>query len=243
MKIRCEIGESRGPALRTVLKPVRPNTATRHLAGMAPALGRFWSHGVHGGKVAAARVVLLAMVFVSLAGTPAQAQEDGRAVRPDNQDNREAIDKLALTGRPCSLIGSLGLDENAEAVLGVFAEMERRREVRFDGDRAFFAGRAETMMLDMRDYEVAGILLATVVYRDCVSRRRSAPSLRLDAEAAGRLVFRQDAEGRITSFRLRTQWIRSARFHGRFSCAPTRSQSRGGNLRLGLPTSNATCPD
>ena len=203
MKIRCEIGEAKGPPRRSVLKPVRPRTATKRVAGVAPSQSRFRTSAVHGSKVATAQVILLAMIFVWLDGTPAQAQEDGRAVRPDNQDNREAIEKLALTGRPCSLIGSLGLDGDAMAVLAALGDMERRREVRFDGDQAFFAGRAQTMMLDMRDHEVAGILLATVVYRDCVSRRRSAPGFRLDAQAAGRLVFRQDAQGRITSFRRR----------------------------------------
>lgn len=146
----------------------------------------------------------MTLLVAWLGGTSAEAQQNGRAVRPDNQDHWEAIQRLEVSGRPCSMIGLLGLDGNAEAVLAAFGEMERRREVRFDGDRAFFAGRAQTMMLDMRDYEVAGILLAIVVYRDCISRRRSAPSFRLDAEAAGRLVFRQDATGRIRSFRPRT---------------------------------------
>ncbi len=163
---------------------------------------RFWTQAVYEGKAAVARAVLLAMILVWLDGTPAEAQEGGRGViRPDNQGSWAASEQLALTGRPCSLIGSLGLDGDAEAVLAAFGEMERQREVRFDGDRASFAGRAETMMLDMRDHEVAGILLATVVYRDCVSRRRFAPSFRLDVVAAGRLVFRQDAQGRIRSFR------------------------------------------
>lgn len=171
------------------------------LSGMAAAMSRLRTQATLWSRVTAARAVPLFIICLSLSGMPAQAQEGGRAVRPDNQDNWEAIQELALTGRPCSLIGSLGLDENAEAVLAAFREMERSGEVRFDGDRAFFAGRAEMMMLDMRDYEVAGILLATVVYRDCVSRRLSAPNFRLDAEAAGRIVFRQDAQGWIRSFR------------------------------------------
>ena len=182
---------------------------------------RFWTHAVHEGEAPGARVALLVMIFVWLGGTAAQAQAGRRAVRPNNQSNRAAIEKLALTGRPCSLIGSLGLHGNAEAVLAALGEMQRRREVRFDGERASSAGRGETMMLDMRDHEVAGILLATVVYRDCVSQSRSAPSFRLDVVAAGRLVFRQDAQGRITSFGDRTaRRIRSARLRVQ-SCAQT----------------------